>query len=69
MTTITFQHIDYTQKTRLLAYIKKENLKFEISEPEVKQPTNSFIKSIEELHAGKTHRLENIQNPIAEILQ
>ena len=31
--------------------------------------TYSFDKSIEELKSGKTHRLENIKNPLSEILQ
>jgi len=69
MTTFTVRTLDYAQRMGLLAYMRKQNIEFEISDPEVKQPTNSFIKSIEDLHAGKTHRLENIQNPIAEILQ
>jgi len=31
--------------------------------------TSSFKKSIQEMEAGKTHRLQNTENPLAEILQ
>ena len=65
MTIITLQHIDYAQRTGLLAYMRKKNIEFEI---EI-QPTNSFIKSIEELQLGQTYRLENTENPIEEILR
>ena len=68
MTTITFQHIDYAQRTQLLAYMRQNKLNFDISEPEEKQPTDTFIKSIEELQSGKIYRLANLQNPIEEIL-
>jgi len=36
---------------------------------EEKLPTNSFNKSMEELQSGKTQKLKNIKNPLAEILQ
>ena len=36
MTTITLPHIDYVQRAQLIEYIKSNNLKFEISEPDEK---------------------------------
>jgi hypothetical protein len=49
--------------------MRKKSIEFEISESEEKKPTDSFIKSMEELQSGEIYRLENTQNPIAEILQ
>jgi len=69
MTTFTVRAIDYAQRTQLLAYMKKNKFDFEISEPEEKQPSETFIKSMEELKTGVTYRLQNTENPIAEILQ
>ena len=34
-----------------------------------KQYSDSFNKSLDEARTGKTYRLKNIENPIAEILQ
>lgn len=36
---------------------------------EKKHTTNSFNKSINELQCGKTYRIKNTENPVAEILQ
>ena len=69
MTTLTFPHIDYAQRAQLIEYIKSNNLKFEISEPEEKHPTSTFINSMEEMKTGATFRLQNTENPLEEILQ
>jgi len=69
MTTFTVRTIDYAQRAQMLAYLNKKKWDFNISEPEDIRPTNTFIKSMEELHAGVTYRLQNTENPIDEILQ
>ena len=69
MTTFTVRTIDYAQRAQMLAYLNKNKWDFNIIEPDEKQPTDTFIKSMEELHAGATYRLQNTENPIEEILQ
>ena len=69
MTTFTVRTIDYAQRAQLIEYIKNNNLQFDISEPDEKHPTNTFIKSMEEMETGATFRLQNTENPLEEILQ
>jgi hypothetical protein len=45
MTTITVKPGDYAQRTRLLAYMKKEKLKYEISESENDSLYNEMVES------------------------
>jgi hypothetical protein len=45
MTTLTFPEIDYAQRTGLLAYMRKEKIKFEILEPEDEYLYNEMIES------------------------
>jgi hypothetical protein len=54
-----------TIATKTIEYV----LSLGVFKTEVKQPTDSFEKSIKEMQSGKTCRLKNIENPIAEILQ
>jgi hypothetical protein len=65
MTTISVQAIDTTQINHILAYAKKENLKFEISEPVFDDTyisrDNLYAKidrGIEEYRQGKTTKLD-----------
>jgi hypothetical protein len=65
MTTISVQAIDTTQLNHILAYAKKENLKFEVSKPEFDDTfisrDNFYAKidrGIEEYKQGKTKKLD-----------
>ena len=65
MTTIKVQAIDTEQINYILAFAKKENLKFEISEPEFDDTYISTEKlfakidrGIEEYQQGKTKKLD-----------
>jgi len=69
MTTFTVRTINYEQRIQLLSYMQKNKFDFEISEQNEKQPTETFLKSMEELKTGAVNRLQNMENPIAEILQ
>ena len=51
--------------TKTIEYI----LSLGVFKTEEKSPTNSFNKSVEEMKTGKTHRLQNTENPMKEILQ
>jgi len=60
MTTLTFPHIDYVQRTQLLAYIKRKNIVFDISEPD-EQYNPEFVakihESIEQEKNGQTVKI------------
>ena len=65
MTTISVQAIDTTQINHILAYAKKENLKFEIFEPKFDDTYISRDKlyakidyGIEEYKQGKAKKLD-----------
>jgi len=65
MTTISIQAIDTTQINHILAYAKKENLKFEVSEPKIDDTYISRDKlyakidhGIEEYKQGKAKKLD-----------
>ena len=65
MTTITVQALDTAQINYILAYVKKENLRFEVSEPEFDDTYLSkdrlYAKidhGIEEYKKGKAKKLE-----------
>jgi N-glycosylase/DNA lyase len=45
MTTFTVKTIDYAQRAGLLAYMRKQNLTFEISEPEDEYLYNEMVES------------------------
>ena len=66
MATITL-HYDARNSiaAKTIEYVLSLGL-FKISE---KQISDSFDKSLKEVRSGKTYRLKNIENPIAEILQ
>jgi len=63
MTTLTFPHIDYVQRTQLLAYIKRKNIDFDISEPDDtvisrEQMYSKIDRGIEEYKKGNTKKLD-----------
>ena len=65
MTTITVQALETSQINYILAYVKKENLKFELSEPKFDETyidrDKLFAKidcGIEEYKQGKAKKLE-----------
>jgi len=51
--------------TKTIEYI----LSLGVFKTEEKQTTESFDKSMKEMQSGKTYRINNVENPIAEILQ
>ena len=66
MATITLNYnARNTIATKTIEYV----LSLGVFKTEGKQPTDLFNKSIKEMKSGKTHRLKNTENPIAEILQ
>ena len=66
MATITLKYNSRnTIATKTIEYI----LSLGVFKPEDKQPADSFNKSIKEMESGKTYRLKNVENPLAEILQ
>ena len=66
MATITLNYnARNTIATKTIEYI----LSLGVFKIEEKQPTESFDKSIKEMQSGKTYRIKNTDNPIAEILQ
>ena len=66
MATITLSYnVNNPIASKTIEYIMSLGV-FKIEE---KQPTDSFQKSINEMQSGKTNRLINTENPIAEILK
>jgi hypothetical protein len=66
MATVT---LHYNTRNRMATQTLNYLLSLGIFRLEEKHPTNTFNKSISELQAGKTLKLKNIKNPLAEILQ
>ena len=63
MTTLTFPHINYMQRAAILAFLNREKIGFNISEPDdtfmTKEQLYSKIdKGIEEYKQGKTKKLD-----------
>ena len=69
MTTLTFPHIDYVQRTQLIEYIKSNNLKFDISEPEYTFDDLNVEtqQAFADADAGKTIKSENIDDLFAKL--
>ena len=66
MATITLNYnARNTIATKTIEYV----LSLGVFKIDGKKPANSFNKSIKEMQSGKTYRLKNTGNPIAEILQ
>ena len=66
MATITLNYnARNTIATKTIEYV----LSLGVFKAKEKQSTDFFNKSIKEMESGKTTRLKNIENPIAEILQ
>jgi hypothetical protein len=66
MATIT---LNYNARNSIATKTIEYILSLGVFENKKKQPTDSFNKSIKEMESGKTFRLKNTDNPIAEILQ
>jgi len=66
MATIT---LNYNARNTIAARTIEYVLSLGVFKTEEKQSTDSFNKSIKEMQSGKTYRLKNTENPIAEILQ
>jgi len=68
MATLT---LNYDARNTIAVKIVQFILSLGMFSTEAKAPsaTSSFEKSIQEMEAGKTHRLKNTKNPLAEILQ
>jgi hypothetical protein len=63
MTTLTFPHIDYMQRTAILAFLNRKKIGFSISEPEdtlmtKKQMYDKIDKGVEEYKQGNTKKLD-----------
>jgi len=61
--------LHYNVRNRAAINTIRYILSLGIFKTEEKQPTNSFKKSIDEMQAGKTYKLKNTNNPLAEILK
>ena len=66
MATVT---LNYDARNSIAAKTIQYVLSLGLFSKEEPRTTYSFDKSIKELKSGKTHRLENTKNPLAEILQ
>jgi len=66
MATIT---LTYDARNSIAAKTIRYVLSLGLFNKEEPRTAYSFDKSIKELESGKTHRLENTKNPLAEILQ
>ncbi|MCL1933786.1 MAG: hypothetical protein FWF53_08285 [Candidatus Azobacteroides sp.] len=66
MATIT---LSYNARNTIATKTIKYVLSLGVFKTEGIQPTDSFNKSMKEMQSGKTYRLKNTENPIAEILQ
>ena len=66
MATIT---LNYNTRNSIAVKTIEYILSLGVFQTEVKHPTDSFNKSMEELQSGELIRLKNTENPIAEILQ
>ena len=66
MATIT---LHYDARNSIAAKAIDYVMSLGVFETENRQYTDTFKRSVEEMQYGKTYRLENTENPIAEILR